>query len=308
MRSIGSPPAPSGYRHPAYAQSLAEFGAPRFLSRSGGLILERPIGKFMFRDAMGCYPLFSCECWSELNADLDDLAKDLVCLTLITDPFGKYTEDNLRTCFKDKMIPFKQHYVADLRRPPDEYVSKHHRYYARRSQLKVERVSHPIEFLDEWYTLYANLIERHRLTGIKAFSRDAFSLQLAVPGIVMLRAIHDDKTVGAHLWYKQDNVIHSHLAASSPLGYDLMTAYALYSAALEMFAGEADWINFGAAAGAASDGATGLANFKKGWASETRTAYLCGRILDKQRYDQAVIAANAPNNAYFPAYRYRELL
>ena len=80
--------------------------------------------------------------------------------------------------------------------------------------------------------LYDHLIARHRY-GIKAFSRRPFGLQLGVPGAVMLRATHAGQTVGAHLWYVQDDVVHSHLAAASPRGYELQVSYALYWFALE---------------------------------------------------------------------------
>jgi Acetyltransferase (GNAT) domain len=302
------PGAATGYRHPAYAQSLAEFGTPRFLPRAGGWVLERALPHGAGRDAMGCYPFFSCTDWSGLKADMDDLAKDLVCLSLITDPFGRCSEDELRGCFGDKVLAFKQHFVADLHRPPADYVSKHHRYYVRRAldRLDVERCADPGQFLDEWSALYDGLVARHQLTGMKAFSRRAFALQLTLPGIVMLRARHAGETVGAHLWYRQGDVVHSHLAASSPLGYELMASYALYWSALETFAGEARWLNFGAGAGVDAEGMTGLAGFKKGWAGETRTAYFCGRIFDAARYDAALAASGLPDNGYFPAYRYGE--
>ena len=58
----------TGYAHPAYAESLAEFGVPRLLPRSGGWILERRIESFPDRDAAGCYPLFSCRDWSRLRS------------------------------------------------------------------------------------------------------------------------------------------------------------------------------------------------------------------------------------------------
>jgi hypothetical protein len=51
---------------------------------------------------------------------------------------------------------------------------------------------------------------------------------------------------------------------------------------------------------------SGLAEFKKGWATGTRTAYFCGKVLDAKRY--ASLAKKYPNppRDYFPAYRYGE--
>lgn len=302
-------PEMRGYGHPRYAESLAEFGTPRRLPRSGGWVLERPIPECPYRDAMGCYPQFACRDWRGLQADLDDLADDLVCISLVADPFGNYRREDLQSCFRDKFLPFKEHFVADLRRPPGEFVSSHHRYYSRRAlaSIGVERSDQPLQFLDEWLDLHAHLIKRHHLTGIKAFSRRAFAMQLKVPGMVMLRAIHEGRTVGAHLWYVQGNVACSHLAASTDRGYELMAPYGLYWSALETFAGEVRWLNFTGAAGLNPRNTDGLTRFKKGWSTETRTAYFCGRIFDQRRYDEALAARRLSESEYFPAYRDGEL-
>src|SRR5436190_23288915 len=95
----------TGYMHPRYAQSLAEFGSPRHLPRSGGWILEREIPGFPYRDAMGCYPLFACRDWSRLHEDLEELHSDLVTLTLVADPFGDYDLSTLQHCFGDLVSP-----------------------------------------------------------------------------------------------------------------------------------------------------------------------------------------------------------
>lgn len=296
---------PRGYSHPSYAQSLAEFGTPRLLPRSGGWVLERRIDQSPYRDAMGCYPLFACVNWSELQADLDDLNNDLLSISLVADPFGNHRPEDLKRCFQDKLLPFKEHFVADLHRPPQEFVSRHHQYYSRRAlaSIAVERCDQPLEFLDEWIDLYAHLIERHHLKGIKAFSRRAFEIQFQVPGMVMLRAIHERKTICAHLWYLQGDVAYNHLAASNSYGYELMAPYALHWYALQTFVGEVRWLNFTGAAGLNYEATDGLARFKRGWSTGTRTAYFCGRIFNQQRYAEAVAARRPPESKYFPAYR-----
>ena len=53
-----------GYLSQEYAAAFAEFGTARRLPRSGGWLIERPIAGTDDRDAMGCYPLFSCADWS----------------------------------------------------------------------------------------------------------------------------------------------------------------------------------------------------------------------------------------------------
>jgi hypothetical protein len=293
-----------GYAARSYAESLSEFGTPRQLPLSQGWILERPISGFANRDAMGCYPLFACGNWAQLRNDLDNLQNELVCVSLVTDPFGNYDEADLKKSFTT-VVPFKTHFVADLDQPIEKIVSKHHRYYALRAlqQIDVETVSNPAAYLDEWSTLYNHLIDRHGLKGIKAFSKHAFAVQLQVPGLVMLRALRHGETIGMHLWYMQGNVAYSHLAAVNAVGYELMASYALYWQAIQEFAGKVRWLNFGAGAGISENNDSGLTRFKRGWATATRTAYLCGRVLDLSTYERINSARRAKGSRYFPAYR-----
>jgi hypothetical protein len=304
MSQVTEPATLSGYGHASYAAALAEFGTPRQLPRCGGWVLERRIPGTDARDAMGCYPLFVCQDWRALEADLDEL-DGLVSVSLVSDPFGDYDEDALRRGFHDVVVQFKTHFVVDLSRPIDDIVSPHHRYYARKAldRVSVERCDTPDDHLDEWSELYSHLIERHHLRGIKAFSRGSFAAQLRVPGVVMLRATCDGTAVGAHLWYRHGNVAQSHLAALSARGYELMASYALHWFALQNFAADVSWLNLGSGAGLAGDASGGLTAFKRGWATETRPAYFCGRILDRATYDALAAARPEPAGGYFPAYR-----
>ena len=303
--------APTGYLHPLYAASLSEFGVPRLLPQSGGWVLERTTPAQAndrgahARDAMGCYPLFACADWTRLHLDLEDLGRDLVSLAVVADPFGAYTLAELQRAFPDRCVPFKEHFVVDFARAAAATVSKHHRYYARRAlaQVEVAHYTDAFEFLDDWTALYATLVERHKLTGIKAFSRAAFAQQLSVPGCVVLRARAAGQTVGAHLWYVQGEVAYSHLAATNARGYELMAAYALYWFALEHFRGRVRWLDLGAGAGAGATDAGGLTRFKRGWATDTRPVYFCGRVFDHERYQALTAARGASQSNYFPAYR-----
>ena len=127
-----------------------------------------------------------------------------------------------------------------------------------------------MQFVDEWIGLYTTLIRRHGLKGIKAFSKTAFAKQLSIPGIVVLRAMHQDDTVGAVLYYLQREVGYSHLTAISPEGYDLRASYALQEFAIEYFAsfeGKVRWLDIGAGAGVTQRGVDGYSMFKRGWST-----------------------------------------
>lgn len=298
---------PTGYRHAGYAASLAELGTPRLLPRSRGWIHQRPIeGGSGEHDARGGYPLFACADWQALAADLAKV-DDLVSLTVVTDPFGDYDAVLLARTFSDLLRPFKQHFVVDLTRPAA--ASAHHRRNARRARaaVAVEVLAEPWRHAAEWATLYASLVRRHDVRGPAAFSAAALAAQLRVPGLVALRALEGDTTVGMTLWYLQGDVAYYHLAAYTDRGYALGASFALFDAALRGLRGRAAWAALGGAAGVADTASDGLARFKAGWATGTRTAWLCGRIFARDRHAALVAALGAPASGYFPAYRWREV-
>lgn len=297
----------TGYSHPGYAASLAEFGRPRQLSRSGGWLLERSIPETPYRDAMGCYPLFACDDWSKLASDLSDLRDDLVSVALVADPFGDHDPALLHQLFPDRMTPFKAHLVTDLSRLPESFVARDHRRKARRAleRLTVAHCADATRFVDDWNKLYANLIQRHGIRGLSAFSEASFKAQLAVPGIAMFRAVHEDETVGITLWYTDRGVSYYHLGAYSDMGYELEASFAIFWYVLDYFSKQnVQWLDLGAGAGLSSEReADGLTRFKRGWATGTRTAYFCGRIFDRAKYDEALRARGIASTDYFPAYR-----
>lgn len=320
---------PTGYLHEKYARSLEEFGEPRALAASGGWVLVRPVPKPDARDgkgagygqdacasqkahdAMGCYPLFCCRDWSKLPEDLAQLGRDLVSLALVSDPFGCQDVGTLQSSF-DRVIHFKDHLLVDISKLEPEFGNRHHRYYARKAlkEMRVEECADPLQNLDEWQALYATLIERHHLKGIKAFSRASFAGQLQTPGLVMFRAMSGEQVVGAQLWYIQGDVAYSHLTAVSDAGYNLRATYGLYWAAIESLRKRAAdglrWLDLGAGAGLAGASADGLTQFKAGWANDCRPVYFCGKVFDSDRYQRMTHDAGASLSSYFPAYRHGE--
>ena len=298
-----------GYLHDAYAASLSELGAPRPLPRCEGWILERQIPNSRYLDAMGCYPLFACKDWSGLKGDLANIGSSLVSLALVTDPFGEYDEAHLKECFPDVAMPFKDHYVVDLSRQPERFVHSHHRRNARKAlrEVRVEKCDNPVDFLDDWTGLYATLAARHNISGMIAFSRESFAQQLRVPGIVVMRAVHNEATGGMLLWYEQGNRAYYHLGAYNSRGYELGASFALFDHCLSYFADRGlAWLNLGSGAGIGNVGEQGLSRFKQGWSTGVRTAYFCGRIFDPDAYRELVKMRGLPSTQYFPAYRVGE--
>ena len=292
----------TGYSEALYARSLEEFGTPLELPGAGGWLLERPIPRSNLRDAMGCYPLFTCRDPGRLASDFELLRERLVTVVLVADPFLPW-DDAARQKTFSFVRPWKEHYVIDLAR---FRPTRHHRYSARRAlrEIRVERCCSPPELLGDWVRLYSELVKRRGITGIQAFSESSFRRQLEVPGIVAFRATRGGSTVGGQLWYEQDGVGYCHLSASSAEGYEALSSYALYQAAIEEFTGRLRELDLGGPAGTEGPD-SGLAFFKRGWSTGTRTAWLCGTILDPERYRG--LAGEIAESGYFPAYRRGEL-
>jgi len=293
-----------GYGSREYCESLADFGRPLELAACGGWILERAIPDSGLTDAMGPYPLFACRDWARIGDDFRTCERNLVSVVLVTDPFHAPSASDLQREF-DVVKPFKEHLVVDLGRPVDQIGSRHHRYYGRRARREIEVVpsTDPVGFSESWTSLYGELVRRRGLTGIKAFSAAAFRRQLAVPGAVLLVACRGSELVGAQIWMVAGRVAYSHLTAMSAAGYDSRASYAIYAAAIDHFRGIVDFLDLGGGAGLA-DSAQHLVEFKRGWSTGARMAYLCGRILDRDGYR---LLAGDRQTDYFPAYRAGEL-
>ena len=299
----------AGYLSEAYARSLSEFGNPCFLRQSRGWILKRQIPGSSYSDAMGCYPLFFCQNWPGLFADLKNTDNAFVSLSLVADPFGTYDLVELRRCFKDLVVPFKTHYLVDLNIPSDQSVSAHHRYYVRKANRAVHifRCENPVSFLNEWCELYQTLIERHKIKGMKAFSKESFEKQMTTPGITMFCSEREDKINGMQLWYTIGDKAYHHLSAYSPEGYRLRVSYGLLGSAMRWFESIGlRWLDLGGVA-STKNSKDGLAKFKSGWTKLTRMTFFCGVIFDHERYHTLVEETKTFNTKYFPAYRNGEL-
>jgi hypothetical protein len=297
-------PSVSGYLHRDYAVALAEQCEPLELPNSGGWLLRRAVPGDHGFDAAGCYPLFACRDWQHLEADLLRLDGNVVTVALVADPFGDHDLELLTRCFPDVHVPFKEHFVTDLEWRTADVITGHHKRNVRyaQTQVDVEVVPRPREHLQAWVELYANLTGRHLIGGAAAFSPHSFSLQMSVPGLVVFRAVRRDETVGMTLWFLQGDVAYYHLGAYSEAGYSARASFALFAAALEHFRGQARWLALGAGAGITNSADDGLSRFKRGWATGTRTAYLCGRVCDPARYAR-LTGSTARRTKFFPAYR-----
>ena len=303
----------SGYFHPKYAAALGKLGTPRLLQRSGAWILERPISGWGRRDAMGCYPLFCCRNWAGLEQDLHTLETntDLVAFSAVVDPFCDLDATRLTTCFRDLAIPFKKHFVVDLKIAIEAVLDAHHRRNERRglANVTVDIPDRADACEEDLALLYGVLSAKHDIRGWAAFPEESLRQQLRVPGMVAFRARRDGVTVGMTMWCVQGQTGYYHLGAYTDVGYDARASYALFSIAIRYFAAVGlRWLDLGAGAGLRDDQSSGLARFKRGWSTGTRQVFLCGRIFDRAAYVELARRSGTRNASYFPAYRTGEFL
>ena len=238
-----------------------------------------------------------------LASDLEAQRNDLVSFVATPDPFGSYTLPDLERAFPDGVVHFKEHHVADLGRRRDEIVSLHHRKQAEKAlrQLDIECHPQPLRFLDVWTSLFELTVKKFQIKGIRAYSRDAFARQLALPGSFMSLARLQGEVVAAHIQMVHGDAVYAHLAAANDVASKIGASYALYYAELEYFADKVRWMDWGGEAGLAKDGS--LSSFKRGWSTHTRPVYFCSRIFNIERYDEIAHAKGVYPTSYIPAYR-----
>jgi hypothetical protein len=297
---------PSGYLHEAYSESFSEGGLPFFLPSSDGWIIIRKIPETNYLDAMGCYPLFCCGDWASLANDLKQLDPPIVSLAIVADPFGNYDQEILETCFPDLVFPYKTHFVVNLDTVSLMTISSNHRRNIKKAQnmILVEKCDQPLNYLDDWIELYGLLIKRHEIEGVRKFSPFSFQQQFEALGLVVFRAVYKKQTIGMLLFYEQGDIAYYHLGAFSDIGYDRRASFGLFWQAITFFKKKGvKYLDLGAGAGVKADMDSGLDRFKKGWASESKLAYFCGRIFDTKRYGEIAKHKRKQDSSYFPAYR-----
>ena len=292
------------YATPAYARTCAHLGTPRTLPRSGVTVLVRPVvNAFGALDACAPYPLLHAPDLTAFAADLV-AARDLVSFVGVADPLATVSPEVLAEAFPDRLVAFKRHHLARLDpRDPLAHVHAGHRRKARRAaeHARVEVVAEPLLHATEWVRLYGALRARHGALGPADFPSEALVAQLAVPGALLVRVAEGDHAVSMSLWYFDGARAHYHLGASDARGYALDASYAGFAHALGALAQRGvRTVDLGGAAGG-RDRDDGLARFKRGWANDSATAWLCGRVLDPARY--RVLSADVTTDDWFPAYR-----
>jgi len=292
-----------GYSHRNFARVYGRFGDPVDLVASGGSLLRRRIPGSDFWDLTGCYPVFCCMNWPALKDDIHVLKQENASLVLVADPFLAGGEDYLAQLF-DTVRPFKTHYIAELSQPLESFVPKKRILTARKAlqRIDVEVSSSPAAWGEDWMALQNQSHHADDASGINVLSIDEINRLLQVPGIVALRATHHGRPVGMHLEFHQGDIVFGHFASYAPDTYSLNVSTALHVCEIEYFSDKARWIDWGGVPGV-EDKKNGLSQFKMNFSNTTRTAFLCGSVLNRSVYEHLSASCVDASASYFPAYR-----
>lgn len=289
------------YASAGYARVFEEQAEPLWVADWGAYVLVREIPQGG-RDAIGMYPLAPFRPGADLKAGLAWLRdQGLISIGLVPDPLASPPIEAFRETF-GLCRPFKTHFLIDYSRPVE--FTKHHRGEVRRAHAKLRVEAIPLaRHVEAWTRLYANLIDRHDIHGLGAFSPGAFQRLAEAEGLIAVAAFAEHEIVSMHLWVSDPatQIGYSLLAATSPEGYRRSAAYAVHDASIGLLS-HLGRVNLGGGAGRQAE-EDGLTYFKRGFANDEVTAHFCAAILDEQRYAQLSGAA-AESTVPFPAYRF----
>lgn len=293
----------SPYSRPSYLEALAEFGEVVRLPRSGAGVLAQRIPETDLVDARGPYPLFGAEKWEAIRNDLLERAGDWVSFVGVADPLAAPESDGLSRAFPDRCIPYKEHFVVELAGSYDGPYSEGHRRAVRKAEARLEisclKATQTAE--SDWLRLYDALRREKRIEGMAAFSDSSFAKQLRMPEMTVYQALRERRVVAMSLWLVCGDHAYYHLGASDAEGYEHRASFGLFHQALhEMAKQGVRQVLLGSGAGVERRENDGLARFKAGWANASRTAYLCGVVLNKEAYKRL---NRSRTDDFFPAYR-----
>jgi hypothetical protein len=174
---------------------------------------------------------------------------------------------------------------------------------ARKTRLATRIFATTNAYASTFWPLYQMLIARHGIGGIPTLSRNILAAQCALPGMITVEVLDGGEVIAASLWAHDGREAHLHLHAQTEKAYALRASYLLYEAALDHFSCRVEQVDLGGSAGLSNDTEAGLSRFKRGWSNATARTYLCGEILDPDRYRSLSETHGDIASTFFPRYR-----
>lgn len=300
---IAESAALNGYGSETYAQTLTHIGTPIWCAESQMFALRRPIPHSELEDLMGLYPMIRPLNWNALMADLAKLSDEFVSFVGVSDPmrctdWHEIERENLRC------TAYKQHYVADLSTylsEPQSSTTVRNVEFARQA-CQVREVD-PTAGVHAFHELYQSLKSKTGTLGSADFSLGQLCKQSEIPGTRLFVALNESAAIGAIWVFVEGETAYFHLAAYNQAGYDARAGYALMHHAYQSLVSDGiRYAHLGGVPGEFGDEQNPLAEFKRRWSTETRTAFLIQVILKPEIYAQLSEGATTP---FFPAYRGR---
>ncbi len=300
-----------GYQNTKYIESISETVPPLSLSRSNGWLVPKIIPGSNEIDLSATNPFIICQNPDSLIHDFESLSDKYVALTVITNPIYEISKEIWSSYFKDLFVPFKSHYLVEIEKYQFERtVSQHHRYYSRKAlkEAAITLAEKPIDYLDDFYYLYQQLLVRHDVCASNALSKKMLAQQFNVPGVKMFVARDDYGIQAISVWMQTQDVAFYHLAVSSETGYKKSFAYGTMKTAIDHFFGEGTrMLGLGGGNSIRTKNKiavnSGLQSFKAGWATLSTDVFLCGRILNPEIYNALTKSAVKTDSQFFPLYR-----
>ncbi len=130
---------------------------------------------------------------------------------------------------------------------------------------------------------------------------------MKTPGMILVVGKLNSEMIAGMLVAIDNNVAYTHLSAFSETAYEINASFGIYWTALTYLKEKnIHFVDLGANSGINNKESNGLIRFKSGWSNTNRIVYLCGKILNNEKYDEICRMKNIPINDYFPAYRQGE--
>lgn len=297
------------YNSTDYCACLEGFGTPHMLDETSGYLLRRRIPGTCLDDLVFPYPMFRVTDEGSLLGSLHSgRACGAVTATIVTDPLAAFIPS---TDEWDVALKWKTHLIVDNSLPSANLFSDKVCYYTRRArgrfgfEVGLAPDDRPA-LLNDWMRLWAILVERHGLRGLKALSRGYFEGLFSLDGVLPAVLSDGDGIHGIHIWIVDGTDAYSHLHASDALAYDCSANYLLYSEELKLLSElGCRRCLLGSASG--SGGEDGLFAFKRQFANASADNHLLGLVMDRAAY-AGLTGSPVHEGGYFPAYRRGELL
>ncbi|MEM4380264.1 MAG: GNAT family N-acetyltransferase [Thermoplasmatales archaeon] len=287
-----------------YASCFKEYSDPVYLERSRVFCLKLTNPYTPFFDLSYCYPFLPIKSLNGLIEDLKNVHGAYQCFYGVLSPWIQIVEEKEIAEF-ELFFQYKDHFFTDLNQELWSTLPNTHKRLIKKSEKKVSvNLAYPNNVLDDWVQLYKNLIRRHQITGLTAFSDQTLRSFLLIPGAFVYAAYLDNQICGIAIFYPHDHLVYYHLAAYSDQGYQVSASYAIFWKAIRDFKQLGfRALHLGGVPGVyASE--SGLQRFKKGWATGCVRSFFCGKVLNKEQFELTrQMSGSASVTDYFPPYR-----